>query len=420
LRIFFGDDGGLWIGVVSGEVVFELERDDVVGMRGDHGQEGGVGLVGERIASWLDDETGIEIAVGDVAIDGVEVGEDAAQTGDGAVDALDVQIFCVFVWTLDGEQFESAYLGKDEEESRIKMTANAGFFTIGLPVIVGGCLNEVFGEDVQIRTWSVGRKVLFVEYCFGAGDVRKEAAHSVPVDTDRGFFGADDIRQLETIGFKESFTQERQRNLEADELCVGGGSEAEFAELVDVEGKLSLDVGVGVLSVVDGGSISLFQLGELDGDGEIDCGAVTDGVAYVVREGADGEGELIGSLCVVQERENEVAGADVVGEVGEELVAEGIVAEVLNGAAAVGVAVSLLELGFGEGRESLEEERANGLFPGEVDEFLMGLDRIRNSGRRREEQSEEGCRFKQDGAAGGRNRSSSFLCLFRLYTLYIG
>jgi hypothetical protein len=44
----------------------------------------------------------------------------------------------------------------------------------------------------------------------------------------------------------------------------------------------------------------------------------------------------------MEEREEEVAGADVVSEIGEELVAERVVAEVLNGAAAVGVGVGLL------------------------------------------------------------------------------
>jgi hypothetical protein len=44
-----------------------------------------------------------------------------------------------------------------------------------------------------------------------------------------------------------------------------------------------------------------------------------------------------------------------VGEVGEEGVAEGVVAEVLDGAASVSVGVSLLDLGFGEGRVVLEE-----------------------------------------------------------------
>jgi len=70
-----------------------------------------------------------------------------------------------------------------------------------------------------------------------------------------------------------------------------------------------------------------------------------------------------------------------VGEVGEEGVAEGVVAEVLDGAASVGVGVSLLELGFGERRVMLEEYGADGELPGEVDQFLVALDGVGDGGR---------------------------------------
>ena len=165
-------------------------------------------------------------------------------------------------------------------------------------------------------------------------------------------------------------------HFEADVFEVVGGGEAALAELVDVEGELGLDVGVRVLGVVDVGAVFLFEFGELDGDGEIDGSAVADGVADVVGEGADGEGEFVGGLGVAEEAEDEVSGADVVGEVGEEGVAEGVVAEVLNGAAAVGVGVGLLELGFGEGGVVFEEDGADGLLPGEVDQLLVGLDGV--------------------------------------------
>ena len=111
----------------------------------------------------------------------------------------------------------------------------------------------------------------------------------------------------------------------------------------------------------------------------------------------------------MKKRENEVAGADVMGEVGEELVAEGIVAEVLDGAAAVSIGVGLLELGLREGGVVLEENGADGLLPGEIDEFLVGLDGVRDGRRCREQQCEEGGYFQEGSAAGGRNRSSSFL-----------
>ncbi len=129
--------------------------------------------------------------------------------------------------------------------------------------------------------------------------------------------------------------------------------------------------------------------------------AVTDVVADVVGEGADGEGELVGGVGVAEKTEDEVAGADVVGEVGEEDVAEGVVAEVLDGTAAVGVGVGLLKLGFGEGGVVLEENGADGLLPGEIDELFVGLDGIGDGMGAGEEQGAEGCDAKEDASARG-------------------
>lgn len=137
--------------------------------------------------------------------------------------------------------------------------------------------------------------------------------------------------------------------------------------------------------VVDGGAVLRFELRELDGDGGVDGFGVSDGVADVVREGADGEGEFVGGFRVAQKVEDEVSGADVVSKIGKERVAEGVVAEVLDGAAAIGVGMGLFELGLGKGGEALEQERTDGLLPGKVDELLVGLDRVGAAGRGREE-----------------------------------
>jgi hypothetical protein len=85
-------------------------------------------------------------------------------------------------------------------------------------------------------------------------------------------------------------------------------------------------VGVLAFGVVDGGAVFCFQLRELDGDGGVDGFGVSDGIADVVREGSDGEGEFIGGFGVAEEVEDEVSGADVVSKVGKERVAEGVVA----------------------------------------------------------------------------------------------
>jgi hypothetical protein len=144
-------------------------------------------------------------------------------------------------------------------------------------------------------------------------------------------------------------------------------------------------VGVLVFGVVDGGAVFFFELWEFDGDGGVDGFGVSDGVADVVREGSDGEGEFVGGFRVAQKVEDEVSGADVVSKIGKERVAEGVVAEVLDGAAAIGVGVGLFELGLGKGGEALEQERTDGLLPGKVDELLVGLDRVGAAGPGREE-----------------------------------
>ena len=162
------------------------------------------------------------------------------------------------------------------------MAGESRGLAVGLPVVVSGCLKEIFGEDIEVRTGSIGGKVLFVKQSFGTGDVREEAAHGVAVDADGGLFGADDVGQFEAIGFKECFAQQGKWDFEADEFRICGRGKATFAELVDVEGKFGLDVGVSVLRVVDGGAVLPLQLWELDRHREIDRSAVAYRIADVV------------------------------------------------------------------------------------------------------------------------------------------
>jgi hypothetical protein len=93
-----------------------------------------------------------------------------------------------------------------------------------------------------------------VEDGFGAGDVGQEAARGEAVDADGGLPGANDVGELESVGFKEGFGEEAPGDFEAYMVEIGGGSEAAFTELVDVEGELGLDVGVRVFRVVDAGA----------------------------------------------------------------------------------------------------------------------------------------------------------------------
>jgi hypothetical protein len=76
-------------------------------------------------------------------------------------------------------------------------------------------------------------------------------------------------------------------------------------------------------------------LGYTIGTGDIDRFRMTAGVVGVVGERAEREGELVDVARVAQQRFDEVARADVVHEVAEELVAERVVAQILNHRSAV-------------------------------------------------------------------------------------
>ena len=165
---FFVMMGALRVGVVLDEIVFEFGGDDVARVLGDHGEEFGVGLVGERVAAGFDDEASIEIAVGDVVIDGIEVGEDEAHGFDGVIDALDVEVFGLLVGAFDGEEFEGADLGQDEDEAGVEVAAEAGSFAVGLPVVVGGGLKRSLG-GCRDRGWECPRESSFYGGWFRRG-----------------------------------------------------------------------------------------------------------------------------------------------------------------------------------------------------------------------------------------------------------
>ncbi len=163
IGVLFRDDGRLGIGIVFDEIVFELEGYDVVRIPGDDGQEFGVGFIGKRIASGFDEGSGVEVAIGEIAVDVIVVVEDSAEHIDGSIDAFDVEIFGLLSGAFDGEELERADLRQDEDEASVEVAAETGCLAIGLPVVVGGCLVK-FVDEVGSRSGlgaSVGKLFLW-------------------------------------------------------------------------------------------------------------------------------------------------------------------------------------------------------------------------------------------------------------------
>ena len=177
---------------------------------------------------------------------------------------------------------------------------------------------------------------------------------------------------------------------------VVNGREAVMRNLVDVEGELGLDVGMLPFAEGDDRAIFRGQLGKLDRHGAIGGLGVADVVADVMGKRPNGKGKLVGVLGIAEEIDDEVAGADVVGQVREERVAEGIVANVLNDAARIGVGPCLFQLLGGDVGITAAQQRHDGALPGQVDQLLVGQQRISAGGPADKQQAQQKSRGPEE------------------------
>ena len=168
-------------------------------------------------------------------------------------------------------------------------------------------------------------------------------------------------------------------NLDPDVARIAERSHAVMCDLIDIERKLGPHVLVFALSIVHARPVARRELGELDRDGAVGGLRVAERIPDVVRQRAHGEGQFIGVVRVAKQRDHKITRAHVMGQVGEEFVARRVVADVLNHAPAVRVSPRLVQLRRRQVGIAAHEERHDRVLPGEVDQLLMGQERIRAS-----------------------------------------
>ena len=123
-------------------------------------------------------------------------------------------------------------------------------------------------------------------------------------------------------------------------------------------------------------------------DRQIDIGMAVD-VGDVVRQRAQSEGVFVEVLRVVKQRLHKGAGANIVRQIAEDLIAERVVADVLNDASAVGVGVGLQQVLRRGIRKAGEQQRLDLLVPQQIDDLFMRQDGIRRTQRRADQQKDQ-------------------------------
>jgi hypothetical protein len=63
LRVFFSDDWGVWIGVISLNIFLNGGRDGLCRLKNETVKKIGIGLIGERIATRFDDTSSVKISI---------------------------------------------------------------------------------------------------------------------------------------------------------------------------------------------------------------------------------------------------------------------------------------------------------------------------------------------------------------------
>ena len=149
-----------------------------------------------------------------------------------------------------------------------------------------------------------------------------------------------------------------------------------MSNLIDVKAKLRAYVLGLALGVVDGLAETLAESWKFYGDGEIRGGGMADTVPDKVGECAHRKCKLICVPCITEEINYEISRTNVVSEIGEESIAKGIVANVLDDASTISKGASMCDLSVGQCGITTFEERNNGTVPGKVDELFVRQQRV--------------------------------------------
>src|SRR6185369_17810765 len=120
----------------------------------------------------------------------------------------------------------------------------------------------------------------------------------------------------------------------------------------------------------------------------VDRGMAGD-VRGIMRQRAQGEGVLVNILTLAQQFQHEVAAANVMHQIAELYAAEGIVAQVLDDGAAIGVGMRLGDLLFRESGIALQKEGTKGVSPEQVNNLFVSQDGIRGRAAAAHEQDEK-------------------------------
>ncbi len=145
------------------------------------------------------------------------------------------------VGSFDRDEGDRADFGEDHDEACEQVGFHTGLAAISLPVVILRCFDRLLIKFDGLRGCGIKWLVPAMEKSDGVGDSRNECSHRKSIIAD-----VDALLPLEVVG-KTVGLIESQRELtlgdpQADVAQIAKGRDVMMSDLVDVEGKLGLNV----------------------------------------------------------------------------------------------------------------------------------------------------------------------------------
>src|SRR4029077_4425548 len=243
-------------------------------------------------------------------------------------------------------------------------------------------------EELSLRcVRNVVLDFILLEVPGDASGFGNELADVVAVRVERFVFVDKHVLQLEAIGLAKGLVENSAGNFKSDEVVIAVWSVAFPRDFEYVKSKFGLHMPQPAVLIGNAVAELLPQAGIQNRNSSVSAEAVTVVVRRVMRKRAGGESVLIEIFRIPQQREDEIAAADVMREVAEKGVPVRVIAHILNDGAAVGVSLRSAQIFFGCLREFFQQQRLDVRLPNRIDNGFVREDSVGVNGRRQRQQN---------------------------------
>jgi hypothetical protein len=290
-----------------------------------------VGLIGQGVFTGFGDGAGIEIIVYETA--GTRIVDLAKQlfvVGNRAVEAGHEQLLCFRGGNLERQSSEWADFGDEAKEECDELGPERRLTVFFFPILLVAGARQVVEEFLFGDSGDVFLNITFLGIPGGFGHFGNDLADGAAIGSERKIVICENGFHVEAVGFAKRAHKQIFRHLEADKVAVRIGGVTAFGDLHDVETEFRLEMFDRRLIVGDVVAEFGFQLWVKNRDSVIGGDAVAVVVGCVMGESAQGKSVFVKRRGIAEKLLDEIAGANVMDEIAEQMAAERIVAQVLD------------------------------------------------------------------------------------------